>query len=94
MSIRILAALSLALVLVAGCQSAFSQRLKQTFTYRGGQSSRENPADEPSDPWINDAGNVARTEHPSEEINDPLNLRQYFMSQRARDIERNLGVGE
>ena len=94
MSTRLFAALLLALVFTSGCQSAFSQRLRHAFTYRGSDSFRENPADQPSDPWINDAGSVARTEHPAEEINDPLKLRQYFMSQRARDIERNLGVGE
>lgn len=80
--------LALLSITMVGCQSFSSNRLG-LFSAPG----RENPADAPSDPWINDAGTIARTEHPAEEINDPLKLRNIFMSQQARDIERNLGVG-
>ncbi len=57
-------------------------------------SNRENPQDAESDPWIEDAGTVARSEHSAEAVNDPLKLRDVFMSNKARDIERNLGVGD
>jgi len=52
--------------------------------------------DEPKvdDPWVDEAGEIARTEHPAEEIHDPLGLRNFFTSEKAREIERNVGVGD
>lgn len=57
----------------------------------------EDPAtlvDTGSDPWIHEAGDVARGARPQEQIRDPLGLRDFFTSEKARDIERNLGVGD
>ena len=78
---------------VSGCQSLSSVQsgFAQSLLPNGG---RENPGDDAGDPWIHDAGTIARSEHTAEEVNDPLGLREIFMSRRARSIERNLGVGE
>lgn len=46
------------------------------------------------DPWSGDVGQVARTEHPAEPIHDPLGMRNFFTSEKARQIERNVGVGD
>lgn len=50
--------------------------------------------DSATDPWVHEAGTVARNERPVEKVNDPLGLREIFTSSKARDIERNLGVGD
>ncbi len=50
--------------------------------------------DHTGDPWVKEAGGIARGERPVEKVNDPLKLRNVFMSEQARDIERNLGVGD
>lgn len=70
-----------------GCQSwgqpgRMSSRLNS-------QGSRENPV---IDPWVQEYGEFARNELPPESSNDPLGLRKYFVSEKARDIERNLGI--
>lgn len=51
-------------------------------------------SDSDSDPWIHDAGTVARAERDIEPVYDPLGLREIFTSSKAREIERNLGVGD
>lgn len=77
-----------------GCQSSMiSRHFTQTVGYRETNSARENPADQTSDPWIQDVGTMTREEHSKQEIVDPLKLRNVFMSEKARDIERNLGFG-
>ncbi|WP_437229376.1 hypothetical protein SH661x_001408 [Planctomicrobium sp. SH661] len=53
---------------------------------------REDPAID--DPWIESAGNIARNEHPPEKVYDPLGLRNVLTSEKARQIERNVGVGD
>lgn len=45
-----------------------------------------------SDPWIQQAAAEGRRDHPVEKVNDPLGLRKYVMSDRAREIENNLGI--
>jgi len=77
----------LLMTLSVGCQSMWGSRSMARNT--GG---RENP--KVDDPWIREAGDIARSEHPPEEINDPLGLRKYFTSEKAREIERNVGVGD
>ncbi|MEZ5941819.1 MAG: hypothetical protein R3C18_10525 [Planctomycetaceae bacterium] len=52
------------------------------------------PGDSKGDPWVQDAGKITRTEHTREEVYDPLHLRELTMSEQARSIERNLGVGD
>lgn len=50
-----------------------------------------NPADEDDEQWISDAGIEARGDRPLESENDPF---RFLMSNRARSIERNLGIGD
>ncbi|WP_437201749.1 hypothetical protein [Planctomicrobium sp. SH664] len=78
---------------LSGCQS-FGGRTAMKSSWLGDPDASKSPADEPSDPWIQEAGTITRAEYTREEVNDPLGLRNVFMSQRARDIERNLGVGD
>jgi len=80
---------SSALLLAAclGCQSMGGRGA--LFQNSGG---RENP--KVDDPWIKDTGDIARGEHPPEEVHDPLGLRNIFTSEKAREIERNVGVGD
>jgi len=70
-----------------GCQSLASSNPMLRASH-----GRDDP--KVDDPWIKDAGDIARTEHPSEEIHDPLGLRNFFTSEKAREIERNVGVGD
>jgi hypothetical protein len=50
------------------------------------------PGSESTDPWVQEAGAQARGNREMEKEADPLNLKRFFMSDKARDIERNLGV--
>lgn len=54
----------------------------------------DDSTDDSSDPWISAAAREGRREHTEEKVNDPLGLRKYTMSQKARDIEGNLGIVE
>jgi hypothetical protein len=54
----------------------------------------ENPADDPGDPWIAAAANEGRADQKVEHSNDPLHLRQYIISNKARSIENNVGIAE
>lgn len=47
---------------------------------------------ESSDPWVMQAAAEGRRDIAPEDANDPLNLRRFFMSQKARDIETNVGI--
>ena len=71
------ATLSLLAVLFSGCQQGLA-------TYADGST-------EKSPKWVQAAGGEARHGQRRELSNDPLNLREVFMSEKARDIERNLG---
>ena len=48
----------------------------------------------PDDVWIQQAGDQARESHPRESASDPAWFRSLIMSDRARSIERNLGIDE
>lgn len=50
------------------------------------------PGSETSDPWVQQAGAEARGHRPVEKEYDPLGLKKYLMSDKARDIERNMGI--
>ena len=56
-----------------------------------GLTNYEHGPDIPSEPWKQAVGTEGRGGAPLEKSSDPLNLRNVFMSQKARDIERNLG---
>lgn len=68
----------------SGCQSVLGSRALRTAATE----------EEKQDPWIRSAGDIARTEHTYEEVRDPLGLRKYFTSEKAREIERNVGIGD
>lgn len=74
-----------------GCQSMWGSNRWANSGPRATHG-RDDPAID--DPWVADAGNIARTEHPPEEVRDPLGLRNIFTSEKAREIERNVGVGD
>ena len=48
-------------------------------------------ADEESDAWVEEAGREARADQKRQEDPDQW-YKNYFMSEKARSIERNLGV--
>lgn len=50
------------------------------------------PGSETGDPWVQQAGAEARGNRPVEREVDPLGFRNLFMSAKARDIEKNLGI--
>jgi hypothetical protein len=50
--------------------------------------------DDAVDPWIAAAAEEGRRTHTQEKVNDPLGLRPYFMSEKARSIEANVGIVE
>ena len=54
----------------------------------------DNPADDPGDPWIAAAAGEGRHDQRAETADDPLHLRQYFVSPKARSIENNVGIAE
>jgi hypothetical protein len=53
-----------------------------------------NPADDPGDPWIAAAASEGRKDQKAETANDPLHMRQYFLSNKARAIENDVGIAE
>ena len=65
------------LFLSAGCQTGFRNYA--------------DPTSQESEKWISEAGSEARRGRPVDKEFDPLGLRDVLMSQKARDIERNLG---
>jgi hypothetical protein len=86
-----------ALVVCSGCTVAQTMRdggreLARTFTPE--TLDEENPADDPGDPWISAAATEGRQDYRKETAADPLHLRQYFLSNKARAIENNLGIEE
>jgi hypothetical protein len=59
---------------------------------RPDSSGYSDPAEMSGDPWIQRAGVEARGNRPRERSYDPLGLRNLFMSEKALDIERNMGI--
>lgn len=50
------------------------------------------PGSEASDPWVAEVAAEGRGNRPIEKEYDPLGLKKYLMSDKARDIERNMGI--
>ncbi len=67
---------------LAGCQSGIPHWL--AFKEVDGAKS--------DDPWTTQAGTEGRAGRPVEKEYDPLHLKQFMMSEKAREIERNCGV--
>jgi hypothetical protein len=66
-----------------------AQYFKQTMAPGG--TDRKHWADETVDPWIDEAGVEARGDRPREKDPDRW-FKNYFQSEKARSIERNLGI--
>ena len=78
----------------AGCAvmepvGAMARYAKSLLTFR--PSDYSNPTEEEVDPWIEEAGEEARAGQPRQRDPDQW-YKKYFMSEKARSIERNLGV--
>ncbi len=95
MSNRLLLTLVCGCALTPGCaawnstQQMFAQSVHALRPTTGNYS---DPTAQSGDPWVQSAGVEARGDRPKEIVNDPLHLRNIFMSEKARDIERNMGI--
>lgn len=86
-------AMALAFGAAVGCASVSESDSGSLFsTLNPGESEAEESEGRSNDPWVTQAGTEARKHLPREKTNDPLGLRNIFMSERARDIEHNLGI--
>ena len=87
-----LAAFALATAgLIAGCSTLSEHaawNAKKAFSNPGYVDTTEME----DDTWITDAADTGRKGRTVEVQNDPLNLREIFMSEKARSIERNVGI--
>lgn len=95
--IRIIGVLGVCFMSLQGCTVVQTMRdgtkaLVKDFTPES--LDEAHPADDPGDPWIAAAANQGRHEQKAESANDPLHLRQYFLSNKARSIENNVGIAE
>ena len=68
----------------AGCQSMGFGSLKMPHMKEADGATNV-------DPWTTQAGSEGRAGRPLEKENDPLNLRRFFLSEKAMEIERNCG---
>lgn len=84
-------AMAVAFGAAVGCASMSESGSLFSSMSPGGEESESN-AGRSSDPWVSQAGTEARKHLPREKTNDPLGLRNIFMSEQARDIEHNLGI--
>lgn len=72
---------------VAGCTSS----QKWTMSRLWSNPSYDDGTDKVEE-WVEEAGSEARGNREMEKQVDPLGLRDVFMSEKARSIERNLGI--
>ena len=96
-NLRILSVLGICLMAFQGCAVVQTMRegtrdLVRDFTPES--LDEANPADDPGDPWIAAAASEGRSGEKVEKSNDPLHMRQFFLSNRARAIENNVGIAE
>jgi hypothetical protein len=94
---RILSTLGLCASLLQGCavfetMRTGTRQLVKDFTPES--LDEPHPADDPGDPWISAAASEGRHDQKAETANDPLHLRKYFLSNKARSIENNVGIAE
>ena len=78
-------------LLQSGCQMGHlgNGRFARLMPTTGGY---DDGTDDSSDPWIAAAADEGRVDHERQREPDPLGLKGFFMSQKARDIERNVGI--
>lgn len=77
---------------LSGCamMDSMANYMKHTFSYSKG-TDYISGADEKDEAWVTEAADEARGDRPREKEADPLGLKPYIMSEKARSIERNLG---
>ncbi|QDU36505.1 hypothetical protein Mal4_07910 [Maioricimonas rarisocia] len=86
-------AMAVAFGAAVGCASVSESDSGSLFSsLQPGEEESVETVGRSNDPWVNQAGHEARKHLPREKTNDPLGLRNIFMSERARDIEHNLGI--
>jgi hypothetical protein len=81
----------------SGCtalQSVGSQTRAWLASLKPESYVNDNPQDDPGDPWIEAAGLEARADQTRESSGDPLGVRRFTMSEKARSIERNMGIDD
>ena len=88
----LLAAIAVSLAgLTAGCASWTDQaswNFKRAISNPGYVDTTEMD----DETWIKEAADTGRKGRTVEVENDPFNLRDIFMSEKARSIERNVGI--
>jgi hypothetical protein len=73
------------LLVSAGCQSMGFSSFKMPHMKEADGATVE-------DPWTTQAGSEGRAGRTVEKEADPLNLRRFFLSEKAMEIERNCGL--
>ena len=71
-------------VLAAGCTSPRN--------WLSSINNNADPAVGPDEQWVRDAGMEARGDRPKEMATEHRWFREFTMSERAREIERNFGI--
>lgn len=61
-------------------------------SFRPGNRDYDDPTTDSSDPWVQEVGVEARGHQKKDKDGDPAWLRNLLTSQKARDIESNLGI--
>jgi hypothetical protein len=95
--LRLLGVLGLCLAVLPGCtvfqtMQQGTKSLVKDFTPES--LDEDHGPDDPGDPWISAAASEGRQDQKSQMAQDPLRLRQYFLSNKARSIENNVGISE
>ncbi|MCA9024046.1 MAG: hypothetical protein KDA86_02415 [Planctomycetaceae bacterium] len=84
--------LTIAVVSMPGCAAMKSSASQAMTSMRPGNGDYHDTTGDSSDPWVQEAGAEARVNHPREKDPEPPWMRNFLMSQKARDIESNLGI--
>jgi hypothetical protein len=87
--------LTAGLVALPGCAAMNSMKTaaaETVETFRPGTHGYHDATAESSDPWVQEVGDQARGHQTKEKDADPEWMRNFLMSQKARDIESNLGI--
>ncbi len=63
--------------------------VKHSLTFRGDDYA--DPTEMEDEAWVSQVGEEARGDRPREKDPDPW-FKRYFMSEKARSIERNVGI--
>lgn len=82
-----LATLGFTMAVFSGCTSSGGLALFKNRDYA-------DPTEGSDDPWMSTAGEEGRRGRPKEKSEEPRWLRELTMSDRAREIENNLGISD